>query len=96
MRWIPRSSAPTGRRTPRYQLTPASSLLARNSDDADREFGRATAITSQTLRFHKQSTLPLEVRGEELLQSVLLIQHGRLLNSKVEHVLEVPREQNEH
>lgn len=68
--------------------------LARTSDDlqairdylehADRELGRAAAVTNQTLRFHKQSTRPTEITGKELLRSVLTIQHGRLLNSKVQ------------
>ena len=62
--------------------------LARTSDDlqairdylehADRELGRAAAVTNQTLRFHKQSTRPTEITGKELLRSVLTIQQGRL------------------
>ena len=53
-------------------------------DTADRELRRAAAITSQTLRFHKQSTSPREIRCEELLEDVLSIHQGRLVNSHVE------------
>ena len=68
--------------------------LARSSTDlpeiqdclntADRELRRAGAITSQTLRFHKQSSSPTEVTCEELIGDVLSIYHGRLVNSHVQ------------
>jgi PAS domain S-box-containing protein len=51
---------------------------------AERELRRAAAITTQTLRFHKQSTSPQEVTAEQLFESVLLIYHGRLGNSHTE------------
>ncbi len=51
---------------------------------ADRELRRAAAITSQTLRFHKQATSPQEITAEELFDSVLSIYHGRTANSRVE------------
>ena len=67
--------------------------LARTSDSlegsreylatADRELRRAAAITSQTLRFYKQSTDPVEVASDDLLEGVLMIHHGRLVNSHV-------------
>lgn len=50
------------------------------------ELRRAAAITSQTLRFHKQASSPQEVTSEELLKSVLSIFQGRLTNSGVEVV----------
>ena len=52
-------------------------------DQADRELRRVSAITNQTLRFHKQSTRPVPVRAEELLESVLTIYSGRLTNGHV-------------
>ena len=50
------------------------------------ELRRAAAITSQTLRFHKQASSPQEVTSEELLKSVLSIFQGRLANTKIEVV----------
>ena len=50
---------------------------------ADRELRRVGAITSQTLRFHKQSTNPVAVTCDELIDSVLSIYHGRIVNSRV-------------
>ena len=67
--------------------------LARNSEDletsreyldvADRELRRAAAITSQTLRFYKQSTDPTEVASADLIGDVLAMHHGRIVNSRV-------------
>jgi PAS domain S-box-containing protein len=51
---------------------------------ADAELRRACAITSQTLRFHKQATRPTEVNCEELMGSALDILRSRLLNSNVQ------------
>ena len=51
---------------------------------ADRELRRAAAITNQTLRFHKQATRPMAVTGEELLESVLSLYQGRIVNSNVQ------------
>jgi PAS domain S-box-containing protein len=50
---------------------------------ADRELRRVSAITNQTLRFHKQSTSPTEITGEELLTGVLSIYQGRIINSNI-------------
>ncbi len=68
-------------------------FLARASEDietsrdylemADRELRRAAAITSQTLRFYRQSTDPTEVSSEELTEGILMIHQGRILNSRV-------------
>ncbi len=68
-------------------------LAARSEDIADirshlhlaeMELARVAAITSQTLRFHKQASLPQAVAAEELIASVLSIYQGRLANAKVE------------
>ncbi len=52
-------------------------------ETADRELRRVSAITSQTLRFHKQLTSPTEISGKELLNGVLSIYQGRLLNANI-------------
>ncbi len=69
-------------------------FLARAADDrevsreyldmADRELRRASAITSHTLRFYRQSTDPVEVTSEDLMDDVLAVHQGRIVNSKVE------------
>ena len=68
--------------------------LARTSEDfeaardylesADRELRRASGITNQTLRFHKQATNPTEVTGEELFRGVIIIHQGRMMNAGVQ------------
>jgi signal transduction histidine kinase len=50
---------------------------------ADRELRRAAAITNQTLRFHKQATNPKEVTCDELIESVLSLYQGRIVNSNI-------------
>jgi PAS domain S-box-containing protein len=50
---------------------------------AERELHRVSAITNQTLRFHKQTTRPSPLRCDELIAEVLSIFHGRLVNSKI-------------
>jgi PAS domain S-box-containing protein len=50
---------------------------------ADRELRRAAAITIQTLRFHKQTSKPTETTCKDLIDSVLAIQQGRIINSRV-------------
>jgi PAS domain S-box-containing protein len=50
---------------------------------ADRELRRVGAITSQTLRFHKQSSSQTLVFCQELIDDVLSIYQGRLVNSHV-------------
>ncbi len=71
-------------------------FLARNSDDlrtvqgyletAEVELRRIAAITSQTLRFHKQSTNPQAITPEQLVETVLSIYQGRIANSGVKVV----------
>jgi signal transduction histidine kinase len=50
---------------------------------ADAELRRASAITNQTLRFHKQSSRPTEVACDDLLGSVLTVYNSRLHNSRI-------------
>jgi len=50
---------------------------------ADAELRRASAITSQTLRFHKQSTRPIEVSWEDLFVNTLGILRSRIRNANV-------------
>jgi PAS domain S-box-containing protein len=67
--------------------------LARSSDDmvevhalldaAEIELRRVSAITAQTLRFHKQASSPQAVTAAQLMDSVLSIYQGRILNSRV-------------
>lgn len=53
-------------------------------DTAERELRRVSAITSQTLQFHKQATKPTAVVFEDLIESVLSIYQGKIINSRVE------------
>ncbi len=67
--------------------------LARNSDDvhqvqqylshADLELQRVANITTQTLRFHRQSTHPISVSCDDLLGSVIDVHRSRLNNSTI-------------
>ena len=50
---------------------------------AERELARVAAITTQTLRFHKQSTSPQAIRAERMIHTVLSIYQGRVVNSGV-------------
>lgn len=50
---------------------------------AELELQRASAITSQTLRFHRQSTSQRRVTAEELISSTLTLFQGRIINSSV-------------
>ena len=62
--------------------------LARNSSNmqdvqhilefGERELRRVSAITNQTLCIHRQSTNPISVKLEELIESTLSIYQGRL------------------
>ncbi len=53
---------------------------------SERELRRVSAITNQTLRFYKQSSSPRAVTGVELVDSVLGIYQGRIVNSNIEIV----------
>ncbi len=50
---------------------------------AERELRRVSAISNQTLRFYKQASNPRPVQPDDLLDSVLSIYQGRLLNARV-------------
>lgn len=52
-------------------------------DTAEMELARVSAIASQTLRFHRQSTSPTTVRCEDLLESAIGVYQGRLGNSQI-------------
>ena len=52
-------------------------------ESADLELRRASAITSKTLRFHRQQTRPTSVTVEELTHDILNGQHSRLTNSSI-------------
>lgn len=68
--------------------------LARVSDDvkevrdflqtADVELRRVSAITAQTLRFHRQSSSPQEADTSALIKEILNIYQGRLHNSRAQ------------
>ena len=53
-------------------------------DQADRELQRVAQITTQSLRFYKQSTRPQAIRCTELVESVLDLYNGRFLNSGIQ------------
>jgi PAS domain S-box-containing protein len=50
---------------------------------AAQELARVSQIAGQTLRFHRQSTKPRSVTPQELLESVLALYQGRMLNARV-------------
>ncbi len=68
--------------------------LARQSQDfteiqgyletADRELQRVSLIASQTLRFYRQSTRPQAIQCSSLVDSVLTLYQGRILNSRIQ------------
>ncbi len=50
---------------------------------AEVELRRVSAITSQTLRFHKQASSPQAITAGELISSVLSIFQGRIANTSI-------------
>ncbi len=50
---------------------------------ADKELHRVSLITSQSLRFYRQSTKPQAVRPADILESVLDLYHGKIDNARV-------------
>ncbi len=52
-------------------------------ETADLELRRASAITNQTLRFHRQATRPTEVTFTELVTGIFTGQHSRLQNAHI-------------
>jgi two-component system, chemotaxis family, CheB/CheR fusion protein len=66
--------------------------LASTSDDAAaksyaaqalEEVGRVSHITQQTLKFYRQSTAPSSVQISEILDSLLVLYHGKLLANNI-------------
>ena len=51
---------------------------------AERELRRASIISSETLRFNRQSTNPRAVACDELVESALFIHHGRIVNARIQ------------
>jgi signal transduction histidine kinase len=51
---------------------------------ADQELRRMSVITNQTLRFHKQSNAKVSVTCDGLLESVLGVYQGKLLNMQIQ------------
>ena len=50
---------------------------------AERELRRVAAITNQTLRFHKQSSSPQGISAQELIDSVVSVFQGRIMNAGI-------------
>jgi signal transduction histidine kinase len=50
---------------------------------AEQELARVSEITTQTLRFHRQQSNPLEALLSDLIDSVLSLFHGRILAARV-------------
>lgn len=50
---------------------------------ADRELRRVSLIASQTLRFYRQSSKPQAIRIEALVENVLSLYQGRLVNARI-------------
>ncbi len=53
-------------------------------ETAERELARVSQITSQTLRFHRQSTAATTVEPQALLEEVIDLYKGRLANSNIQ------------
>jgi PAS domain S-box-containing protein len=51
---------------------------------AERELRRASSISSETLRFNRQSAKPRIVDCDELIESALFIHHGRIVNARIQ------------
>jgi signal transduction histidine kinase len=54
------------------------------ADQAQQELSRVAEMTQQTLRFYRQSTLPVVANIAELLDSVLTLFMGRLVSLQIE------------
>ena len=52
-------------------------------DQAQEELARVSQIATQTLRFHRQASKPTQVTAAALVDTVLDLYHGRLLNSGI-------------
>lgn len=52
-------------------------------ETADRELIRVSQVAAQTLRFHRQSTRPMTIAPETLMDEVLALYGGRLVNFNI-------------
>lgn len=62
--------------------------VAQYAEMASSEVARISAITQQTLRFYRQSTLPAEANVSDLLDSVLTLHAGRIGTLQVDLIRE--------
>jgi len=51
---------------------------------AERELARVSQIAGQTLRFQRQSSSPTSITPEDLLDSVIALYQGRLINAHID------------
>jgi signal transduction histidine kinase len=65
------------------QPVTAPSQARQFAQQALQELARVSQVTTQTLRFFRQSTVQSRVRLSDLLESVLALYQGRLLNSNI-------------
>lgn len=63
---------------------------ARFAELAQQEVTRVSEITQQTLRFYRQSTLPIEANVRELIDSVLTLHIGRIQALQVDLLRDYP------
>lgn len=66
------------------QATSPDGQAKKYLQSAEIELRRVSAIASQTLRFHKQSTSPVVATSESLIDGPLSLYQGRLQNSKIQ------------
>ncbi len=64
--------------------TPLDPVSSEYADLAAHEITRVSEITQQTLRFYRQSTLPVMSNVSELIESVLTLNHGRITTLQVD------------
>ncbi|WP_263379253.1 ATP-binding protein [Granulicella paludicola] len=64
--------------------TSEPSCLDSYLQQAERELRRVSAITNQTLRFHRQTTRPSLVTCTELFSETLMLYQGKLINSNIQ------------
>lgn len=64
----------------RENISPAAAALL---DQADKELRRVSLITTETLRFHRQQSLPVPTDIAELLDSILILHESRLMQAQI-------------
>ena len=65
------------------RMNDLSDVVGQYLDLAEQELRRVSIISTQTLRFHKQLTNPIEVTCAELFESVLNMYQGRIRNANI-------------